>query len=463
MTETEKYIQQLLALKAVTISHKNKQAFQEFVSKKENIEKVKLIQEFQKQMAKDWELINRKLDIQNQQILFPNGTVGKDYVASLDFDLLDLSDLNSIAIEGLEVFGLEYNPDKKNISGIPSESGNLKFSLSYKINEDDTDEFYQKTLSIIFNPDPKSLWKSIPSNTEDAYWKKDDISEIYSLEEKSVVVASKRGRSHANKGSFRDDDYAIKHFPENNWSLIAVSDGAGSAVLGRKGAEIACNAVVTFFQNYFNENTASVFDQEILNYRDNKENALHQTKIQLLNASKFAYQEIQDLATKIEVPVKDFHATLIFTLFKKFDFGYAILTFGVGDCPIGVVSKDQASVELMNKIDVGEFGGGTRFITMLEIFEDENFESRFNAVIVDDFSYLFLMTDGIYDPKFEVEANLKKIEKWNAFIEDLKGKNEDKFAVNFQNRNQDTATELSQWMDFWSPGNHDDRTLAIIY
>ncbi|MBA9075095.1 serine/threonine protein phosphatase PrpC [Flavobacterium gossypii] len=463
MTNTKKYIQQLLVLKEINISPKNEQAFQEFVSKEENISKVKLIQELQKQMAKDWELINRKLDIQNQQILFPNGTVGKEYLAPLDFDLLDLSDLNSISIDGLEIFGLAYNPDKKYISGIPLESGNLKFNLFYKINEDDTNEFYQKTLSIIFNPDPKSLWKSIPSNTEDVYWKKDDVSEFYSLEEKSVVVASKRGRSHANKGSFRDDDYAIKHFPENNWSLIAVSDGAGSAVLGRKGAEIACNAVVTFFQKYFDENTASVFDQEVLNYRENTENSLREAKIQLLNASRFANQQIQDAANKIEVSSKDFHATLIFTLLKKFDFGYAILAFGVGDCPIGVISKDQTSVELMNKIDVGEFGGGTRFITMPEIFEDENFESRFSAVIVEDFSYFFLMTDGIYDPKFEVEANLKKIEKWNSFIEDLKGKNEDQLAVNFQNRNQETATQLSEWMDFWSPGNHDDRTLAIIY
>ena len=25
---------------------------------------------------------------------------------------------------------------------------------------------------------------------------------------------------------------------------------------------------------------------------------------------------------------------------KKYDFGYAILTFGVGDCPIGLLNKD---------------------------------------------------------------------------------------------------------------------------
>jgi hypothetical protein len=73
------------------------------------------------------------------------------------------------------------------------------------------------------------------------------------------------------------------------------------------------------------------------------------------------------------------------------------------------------------------------------------------------------MTDGIYDPKFVVEANLEKIEKWNEFLEDLKGKNDDGIKVDFDKENTEIAQQLSNWMDFWSPGNHDDRTLAIIY
>jgi hypothetical protein len=73
------------------------------------------------------------------------------------------------------------------------------------------------------------------------------------------------------------------------------------------------------------------------------------------------------------------------------------------------------------------------------------------------------MTDGIYDPKFIVEANLEKNEKWNEFLEDLQGKNEDNIKVDFDNSNTEIASQLSNWMDFWSQGNHDDRTLAIIY
>ncbi len=97
-----------------------------------------------------------------------------------------------------------------------------------------------------------------------------------------------------------------------------------------------------------------------------------------------------------------FHSTLIFALFKKYDFGYIIQTFGVGDCPIAVMNKDKTETTLLNWLDVGEHGGGTRFITQPDIFHSSErpMATRFNLKVIDDFSYLFLMTDGIYDAKF---------------------------------------------------------------
>ena len=43
----------------------------------------------------------------------------------------------------------------------------------------------------------------------------------------------------------------------------------------------------------------------------------------------------------------------------------------------------------MNWLDVGEVGGGTRFITMPEIFANEKFITRFGFKIIDDFSWIF--------------------------------------------------------------------------
>ena len=89
--------------------------------------------------------------------------------------------------------------------------------------------------------------------------------------------------------------------------------------------------------------------------------------------------------------------------------------------------------------------------------------SRFGYHVVDDFSFLFLMTDGIYDAKFIVEANLEKTKNWLEFINDLEGDNEDDIKVDFSKELPVVEEQLNQWMDFWSKGNHDDRTLAIIY
>ena len=43
-----------------------------------------------------------------------------------------------------------------------------------------------------------------------------------------------------------------------------------------------------------------------------------------------------------------------------------------------------------------------------------------NCRIVPDFTALFLMTDGVSDPKFETDANLKSYDKWNELWLTLK-------------------------------------------
>jgi serine/threonine protein phosphatase PrpC len=268
-------------------------------------------------------------------------------------------------------------------------------------------------------------------------------------------------------GSFREDDFAFKNL-ESGWSLVAVADGAGSAKLSRKGSSIACKAIVEYFTENSSAETMIEFDDLLQQHNANsgedtqKKLNLHVYK-KLGQAAFYAHKKIQEFANQAEVPLKDLSTTLIFTLFKKYDIGYAFLSFGVGDCPIAVLNRDVSEVILMNWIDVGEYGGGTRFITMPEIFEDKKFATRFGFKLLDDFSYLIMMSDGIYDPKFVVEANLPKIKAWKDFLADLNGKNEDAIQVVLDPGNENIEQQFSAWMDFWSQGNHDDRTLAIVF
>ena len=469
MEETKKYIQSFLFQNKIEIPKSKYSLFDDFINNETNSTAVKIIKEKQQMIMDNWKLKNRIDDIMHQSVFLSNGTVNKNYESKIDFIALGWDDIISYEFKNLEDTGLTFDPEKELLHGNPKISGDIKIKLLFKIDgEAEETPLNEKVITLIINPDPKSLWKNIESDQNDPFSKEDNVAVSGQFLDKNIVVASKRGRSHANVGSFREDDFAYKNFATNGWSILAVSDGAGSAGLSRKGSGLACETIVKYFEENLDTENLKEFDEILFNHY-NKTDPESNKKIShfvynsLSKAAHFVNHKIEEFANQNEEELRKFHATLIFALVKKYDFGYAILTFGVGDCPIGLLNKDLTEITLMNFLDVGEFGGGTRFITMPEIFQSEKFSSRFGFKLVDDFSYLMLMTDGIYDPKFVVEANLEKIEKWNEFLSDLKGNNDDGTKVDFENKNPDIAAQLSTWMDFWSPGNHDDRTLAIIY
>ena len=76
-----------------------------------------------------------------------------------------------------------------------------------------------------------------------------------------------------------------------------------------------------------------------------------------------------------------------------------------------------------------------------------------------------MMTDGVSDPMFGTDANLNDINKWNEFWDSLQtGFAEDEIpGVELTDNNEASKDQLLRWLDFWSPGVHDDRTIAILY
>ncbi|GAB3510753.1 PP2C family serine/threonine-protein phosphatase [Emticicia fontis] len=469
MSELKGFIQALLTKKGISIPS-NKSAFlQNFIEEEGNISLFNQIKGIQDMIFDRWELKNKIDDITNQSINIPNGTVGKDYTAKIELEKWNWKDIAHLEFEGLEDIGLSYNAQNEYITGTPVQSGDLKIKMKFRIKgEPDDSVLHERSIALVINPDPKSLWKNIASDKELAYWKQDDVAETSALGDRHIVVASKRGRSHANVGSFRDDDFTYKYFPENGWSIVAVADGAGSSKLSRQGSKLACQKTAEFFESHFSKSLIEEIDQ-FFSSEATKESIELPSELrvkiikELYQIARFVHEGITDFANKSENPLKEFHSTLIFCLFKKIPSGYLILSFGVGDCPIVLIDKEISGITMLNWLDVGEYGGGTRFVTMPEIFSSDKISTRFNAKIVPDFSYLFLMTDGIYDPKFVVEANLEKIEKWKEFLADLDGNNEENIKVELKADNPEIAEQLSKWLDFWSAGNHDDRTLAIIF
>jgi serine/threonine protein phosphatase PrpC len=466
MHETEKYIRSLLQQQGFENPDRFHAAFMEYVSGIENQNNVKTIRLLQETMKKNWQLIARREELKSLQIALPNGSVGKPYKAQFDLISYGLEDITAFHLTGFEGTGLKYNLESRDITGIPQTSGDIALDFTYNFEgEPDEAEPNCKKITIIINPDPKSLWKDIPSDENDQFAKADNVTETALMLGANLLVSSKRGRSHANKGGFREDDYAFSEL-ESGWGIIAISDGAGSAKHSRKGSAIACASVINYLREHFTKINTKVLDAAVNAYQNDTsiKYKLHTiASPYLLAAAQKAYLDINFYAQAIEAPVSDFHATLAFVLLKKYSCGYAFLSFSVGDCPMALVGRQFEWVKPLNWLDTGEFGGGTRFITMPEILNGEAADSRVNFEFVDDLPYLVLMSDGVYDPKFEVEANLAKPEQWKIFFEDLQGENDEGVGLNFAGSTGDLKVKLSQWMDFWSPGNHDDRTLAILF
>lgn len=365
------------------------------------------------------------------------------------------------------------------IEGKPTTAGDFTIKLCFKYKGwIEGEQVSSLNIPVAFNADPRTLWKNIPTDENIIFFKPDTECEYVKVEEvegsgprKDIVAASQRGRSHAQEGKARDDHFKLYHCEDSDWYVIAVADGAGSAKVSRKGSEIACNTVV----NYCKEQLMNCedFETKIRAYHEAEDKEVaHKQMANVIysivgNAAFKAHKAIKDAADANESFVaKDFATTLMFAICKKFDFGWFVASYWVGDGAMCILNTDKKTFKMLGKPDEGEFSGQTRFLTMPEIFKDaQSIFDRLKFHIEEDFTALMLMTDGVSDPMFETDNNLNSYDKWEEFWNKLKtGFPEDEIGgVELVDDNEESKDQLLNWLTFWSPGNHDDRTIAILY
>lgn len=414
------------------------------------------------------------LCVKSNQFTLQNGKVNQPYYFALSSSVLETCQVGENWFEGLGEIGLEFDETESVIKGIPVKAGDHKISWYYK-HKDWSEEkpALRREITLVINPDPRSLWNNIPTPKDIPFYKEDSDKQFVKVEaekklfglskeeRKDIVAASQRGRSHAHEGSARDDDFKLSYDKDTEWYTMVVADGAGSAKYSRQGSAIACNTVVSVCDELLKINYKSM-GSLVEDYKkeatEEKRKNVGDALYKILGSAVFkAYKEIENEAKASESQIKDFSTTLLVAICRKFKFGWFVASFWVGDGAIAIYNKDNQYLKIMGESDGGEFAGQTRFLTMPEIITPNAIYSRLRFEITEDFTALLLMTDGITDPKFETDANLQRIEKWNNLWDDLK------VEVTFDENNKEIDSQLLKWLDFWSPGNHDDRTIAILF
>jgi len=362
-----------------------------------------------------------------------------------------------LKIDGLdEVGGLRWNIDSQSFEGFAQNSGSFELKIEgiYNISE----QIKQKTfgcciLTVI--PDPKSLWKTVEPDSSILYRKPHEESEsMVSCSGDRLLFVSKRGRSHAHAGTYRDDDGKLL-VTDNGWSLIAIADGGGSYSLSRRGSKIAVDNSINALQKVLSGGLGEELEKAFFKNEElqtNESNTILEGRLKdtILSAAFTGLHAIKQEANETGNNLKDYSTTLLLGAHKKTSLGHIIISFWVGDGVIAVYSEKE-SVVLLGEPDGGEFAGQTRFLD--DSFFHDN--SRISIKLIPKFSAFILATDGISDPYFETDKSLYSIERWDEFwknISDIVVNEDIKVA----------EKELLKWLDFWSAGNHDDRSLALL-
>lgn len=357
------------------------------------------------------------------------------------------------------------------IAGTPATAGDFQIDVLYCFKSEGPTRKRRASIPLLVNPDPKSLWKDLPSDRSDLFWKEDAICATVAGPEFRMIAASKRGRSHAHVGGFRDDDYFIHHCQQTGWYTTIVADGAGSAKYSRRGAKLVCDEAGAHLVDALQGKVGTTIDAAATAYHKVRSagsppaaldaawqelrNALYMAVGHAAFHSVKAITDTVAARTDLQATYKDFSTTALISITRRFPFGTLCAAYWVGDGAVGIYSKDHG-VKLLGAADSGEFSGQTRFLDASEVTA-EALLRRTRFELVDDLTALILMTDGVSDPKFDTEANLERPAAWDALWSDLDQ------SINLHQRAEGTEQRLLSWLDFWSQGNHDDRTIAIVY
>ena len=393
-------------------------------------------------------------------IALPNGTVGKPYtiepgkissaIAAQRKDDPDRAKIVHLQVP--ENCGLIFDVTNGTITGTPTRSLDEQLYLDYVPSQHSPSVSCK--VSLFINPDPASLWKDLDSDPNAPYQKSALDHSEHALGHFRIVAASRRGRSHANKGDFRDDDYAVGYSESSGWLVVAVADGAGSAKYSRKGSLIASTVARDWLVNSLDSPDYANWENSSSSEGGGK--TLRDIRDLLYNAALLAHYKIKEEVEKPtetlpEPPViRNYDTTLILLLLKKMAKGYFAATFSVGDGGAGLFLEPNQAVPLMNA-DGGEHAGQTTFLTIVSSLNasEENLTHRFSQATVSDFTLALAMTDGITDPKFPSDAAFADPNCWHALSNELKPALVD-------------STSLLEWLNFFSPGNHDDRTIVAV-
>lgn len=252
-----------------------------------------------------------------------------------------------------------------------------------------------------------------------------------------VLGASVRGRSHAHRGEHRDD--AIALLAADDVLLLAVADGAGSSALGRIGAAVTAQLVVTRTAERFAAATDGGITERL---GTAMAHAVHDAALRL-----------HALAAAADVLPSALRTTLIVVAIA----GDMMLVSQVGDGAVLVQRRDGTVQRVGAMRETAWAGEVTCFVpdacAMTQAAALRQLDARHVTLVA-------LMTDGIDDPFHPLEqSGATLVQQWREGTTDPIGTAKQPATTPVLG----DARALQQWMTFEQRGEVDDRSLLLAW
>lgn len=400
-------------------------------------------------------------NLQDQKMPYfqiPNARAGQLYHGQIKTQGADgqLVVLNGDSIVIAQDVGIAYNQESNSFEGIPARAGEFEIRFQYQNSQSKAQQWLDGSCTFIVTADPRSLWQVKEPNPDEPYQKAHQQQQLIQAGNFSIAAASRRGRSHEHAGSFRDDEVYVQQIADSDWSIMLVADGAGSAPFSREGSRLAVQEAASVLAQFI-EQARVQLDAQLAGWQIGAQdqattaitNDLYKQFYDLFyRVTQQAIQRIEQEATHRAVAAKAFATTLLAAVVRQSDSTTFVSSFWVGDGAIAVYGPEK--MRLMGTPDAGEFAGQTRFLDKSIV---QQFNQRVNIGYYDNVHAVVLLTDGVSDPRFETDAGLASQQKWDALWQE--------WQPCLTQPQPDSA--LLEWMHFFQPGHHDDRSLALLW
>ncbi len=303
-------------------------------------------------------------------------------------------------------------------------------------------------------PPPKAEWLNLEPPEEDTDRVSHEVKLLRAInDEWTVQVGSVRGKLHAHHGKWREDSFRVGGV--DAWTILAVSDGAGSASLSRVGARVACEEAVKALKAHL--------AGYVMQPSGDMPSAADLRRLQtfLAWAAFRAKTGILREAGQRGCSERDLHATFLVAVHTPWHGRDLVAAVQAGDGEVAVYS-DDGSCTLLGEADHGEYAGQAKFLTTPNI--EYEFENRVKLTIKDGLRAIAVMCDGVSDDFFPEAQRLVELFVGDP-IEGMATRDGEPVRGLLHTVVEDAqdGQRLLDWLRYEKRGSSDDRTLVLMY